>query len=312
METKKLKVLFIGGLPRSGSTLIETVLNEIPGTLAVGETLHMWERGLRDNELCGCGKNFDSCEMWTQVGESAFGGWDKIDHQRMIDLRWSVDRTRRIPEIIRAHHAGYITAEQDEYVENMSKVLHAAAEANPGTEVILESSKHLTTAALLSLDPLLDVRVLHVVRDPRGVAYSWTKKVKRPEAEDDYMPTYPVARTAFRWVTDNIGFEVLGRQIQQETIKYEDFLADPDSAIRKTLKLAGLDDQMPLPFLTHDEVTISKGMHSVAGNPMRFSESKTVEFRRDEAWRENLTWPKEAQITGIAAPLLIKYGYSIN
>ena len=44
------RVLFIGGLGRSGSTLIEKLLNELPGMVAVGELVHLWERGLGNRE----------------------------------------------------------------------------------------------------------------------------------------------------------------------------------------------------------------------------------------------------------------------
>ncbi|MBT8240919.1 MAG: sulfotransferase, partial [Acidimicrobiia bacterium] len=60
----KQPVLFIGGLGRSGSTLIERLLNEYPDVFAIGESVHIWERGLRDNELCGCGVPFDRCVFW--------------------------------------------------------------------------------------------------------------------------------------------------------------------------------------------------------------------------------------------------------
>ncbi len=50
MSSARQTVLFTGGLGRSGSTLIEKLLNELPGTFAVGETIHLWERGVRDQE----------------------------------------------------------------------------------------------------------------------------------------------------------------------------------------------------------------------------------------------------------------------
>ncbi len=312
MSSERQKVLFIGGLPRSGSTLIEKVLNELDGTFAVGETLHLWERGIRDNERCGCGDLFSECSVWNAIGEEAFDGWDNVDYERMIDLRWKIDRTRRLGEIVKAHHSGLITQEQDEYIEHLAKVLHAAAKTNPGTEVILESSKHLTTAALLALEPSLDVRVLHVVRDPRGVAYSWTKKVKRPEAEDDYMPTYRPSRSAGRWLTDNIGFELLGRSVKQETVKYEDFLEDPVSVINQVIRLAGLEGSPPLDFLSDTEADITATMHSVAGNPMRFTKSSTITFKKDEAWRKHFSKLRRAQVAAITAPLLFKYRYPLG
>ena len=56
--TSPQRVLFIGGLGRSGTTIIEKLLNELPQTLSVGETVHLWERGVQANERCGCGESF--------------------------------------------------------------------------------------------------------------------------------------------------------------------------------------------------------------------------------------------------------------
>ena len=45
--------------------------------------------------------------------------------------------------------------------------------------------------------------VVHLVRDSRGVAYSWTKKVARPDApgREMYMHRFQPPRIAFRWTT---------------------------------------------------------------------------------------------------------------
>ena len=72
-------VLFVGGLGRSGSTVLDMLLAQEPGMVPVGEVRHLWERGLRDNDLCGCGAPFHDCPFWRAVGERAFGGWHRLD-----------------------------------------------------------------------------------------------------------------------------------------------------------------------------------------------------------------------------------------
>lgn len=309
------KVLFIGGLGRSGTTLIEKLLNEVPGTVSVGETLHLWERGVRDHERCGCGEPFAACPRWTAIGERAFGGWDQVDVDEMIDLRWREDRTRAIGSIVRALRSG-LDADQARYVDALGAVLRAAAEVS-GADVVLDSSKHLSTAALLAADPDLDVRVLHVVRDPRGVAYSWTKQVARPEADGDDMPTYSPARTALRWVTDNLGFEALGRLgVPVTRLRYEDFLAEPDASLRLVLRTAGLDvDALDaagaLGFLDGRTAHVERPMHSIAGNPMRFGGDDLV-LRLDDAWQTKLGARDRRIVTTITRPVLGRFGYRPN
>lgn len=303
------KVLFIGGLGRSGSTLVERLLNELPQTIAVGETVHLWERGLRDQERCGCGQLFADCEHWTRVGETAFGGWDKLDLDRIIDLRWSVDRSRRLPQILRALRSGEIGSDQQVYLDHLRAVLLASADVAGGAEVILESSKHLSTAALLSLDPALDVRVLHLVRDPRGVAYSWTKQVKRPEADDQLMPVYKPSRTAGRWVSDNLGFQRLAAEgVPTLTLRYEDFLAQPAGTLASITQLMGLDQPVEFPFLEGDKARLVTPMHSIAGNPLRFGGDELV-LRLDDAWRTNLDPSAQRVVTTICRPVLGRFGY---
>lgn len=303
------KVLFIGGLGRSGSTLVESLLNELPQTIAVGETVHLWERGLRDQERCGCGLPFAQCEHWTQVGATAFGGWDKLDLDRIIDLRWSVDRSRRLPQILRSLRNGVISSDQQVYLDHLRAVLLASAEVAGGPEIILESSKHLSTAALLSLDPALDVRVLHLVRDPRGVAYSWTKQVKRPEADDQLMPVYKPSRTAGRWVSDNLGFQRLAAEgIPTLTLRYEDFLAEPAATLTFITQLMGLDQPVDFPFLDGNRAQLSTPMHSIAGNPLRFGSDELV-LRLDDAWKTKLDPSAQRVVTTICRPVLGRFGY---
>lgn len=314
MTPPKQTVLFIGGLGRSGSTLVEKMLNELPGTFAVGETIHLWERGIRDAERCGCGEPFAECAHWAAVGEQAFGSWDNVDLDRIIDLRWTIDRSRRLPKILAAHRKKALTGDDKIYVDHLRRVLLAGAEQAGHPQVLLESSKHLSTAALLALDPALDVRVLHLTRDPRGVAYSWTKEVARPEAGPDaVMPTYRPERTAMRWVTDNLGFRALARLgVPTMTLRYEDVLNAPGATIRQIGQFAGLpvagDD---LDFLDGDRVMLVTPMHSIAGNPLRFGGAELT-LRLDDAWKRELDQHSRRVVTGITAPVLTRFGYSLR
>lgn len=306
------KVLFIGGLGRSGSTLIELLLNELPMTLAVGETIHLWERGIRNGERCGCGQAFDHCLHWQAVGDEAFNGWDNVDLDDVIGLRWSIDRSRRLPAIAASHGRGRPSKAERRYLGYLRRVLLASATVGGGPDVLLESSKHLSTAALLALDDSLDVRVLHLIRDPRGVAYSWTKDVPRPETDGEVMPTYRPARSATRWVTDNLGFKMLSRRVPSLTLRYEDFLRAPASSLRRILRLldveAAADD---LHFLDGKRAALSTPMHSVAGNPLRFGRNE-ITLRLDDAWRVQLPAGDRHIVSAITAPLLKAYGYPIR
>lgn len=74
-----VRLLYLAGIGRSGSTLLERLLGEVPGVCSLGEVTHLWRRGVLRNERCGCGTPFLDCPFWRKVGESAFGGWRSAD-----------------------------------------------------------------------------------------------------------------------------------------------------------------------------------------------------------------------------------------
>ncbi len=312
------RVLFTGGLGRSGSTLVEKLLNELPNTFSVGETVHLWERGVRDRERCGCGEAFDVCPHWQAVGAEAFGSWDEVDVERMIDLRWKEDRSRRLPQIFRAVRSGETSAAQAEYLDAIRTVLLASATVAARTSgvpqediVILDSSKHLSTAALLACDPRLDVRVLHLIRDPRGVAYSWMKTVERPETDGEIMPQYSAKRTAGRWVTDNLGFDTLGSLgVPTLRVRYEDVLDAPEQHILDIARFASAlhPDTTDLDFIDGRNAHLSTPMHSIAGNPLRFGGADLV-LALDDAWRSKLPDTDRRTVELITFPVMGRFGY---
>src|SRR5689334_1038555 len=175
-----VRVLFLGGLGRSGTTLLERLLGELRGVCPLGEVVHLWERDVRDDERCACGDPFSRCEFWQAVGAKAFGGWDSVDVERVLALRQAVERTRLIPALALSWRR---TDEVAEYCESYARVYRAAAEIS-GARVVVDSSKHAALAFCLRQASSVDLRVAHVVRDSRGVAYSWTKRVGRPESPD--------------------------------------------------------------------------------------------------------------------------------
>ena len=117
MAEGRVPVLYLAGLGRSGTTLIERTLAETPGVTGLGEVMHLWERGLGRNELCGCGVPFASCPFWREVGARAFGGWERVDAERMTWLKGQVDRASRVPAIatsLSARFAALVDGEDEE------------------------------------------------------------------------------------------------------------------------------------------------------------------------------------------------------
>ena len=61
----RTRVLLLAGSGRSGSTVLANILGSVEGVFCGGEIRYLWERGLQDGRLCGCGRAFGQCPVAT-------------------------------------------------------------------------------------------------------------------------------------------------------------------------------------------------------------------------------------------------------
>jgi hypothetical protein len=307
------RVVYLGGMGRSGSTLAERLLGELPGVCVAGEVVHLWQRGVTNNEQCGCGTEFGCCEFWSAVADTAFGGWSRTDPRRIADLRASVDRTRFIPQLARRSVPDAMRRDLAEYTDYYARLYQAAADVS-GCRTVVDSSKHASLAFCLSRRGDIDLRVIHVVRDSRAVAYSWTTLVPRPEAGGgSYMTRYSPARAAAEWNTQNASLQLLARgQTPVLRVRYEDLVGGVKPTLRLIAGFAGLPaDEPGLAFVGGGEQgqwAELKRAHTAAGNPMRFTSGK-ITIRADDRWRTAMPGSHRRTVTALTLPLLRHYGY---
>jgi hypothetical protein len=306
------RVIYLAGLGRSGSTLLERLLGEMPGACPAGEVVHMWQRSVRDDERCGCGRAFSSCPFWPQVGQAAFGGWDQVDVDRVTRLRAQVDRGRFLPMLASPPLRRRLQPALDEYVAYYRRTYAAIAQVS-GSPVVIDSSKHASLAFCLRSSPGVDLRVVHMVRDSRAVAYSWGKVVDRPDAAGSQMATYKPASAALRWNAQNSALQLLS-QLGTPTlrVRYEDFVQDPAATLSEIAEFAGLPGGPDFRFLGTDgpgrwwaELAAT---HTASGNPMRFTTGR-VPIRYDSTWQSAMLAGNRRTVTALTLPLLMRYGY---
>ena len=307
------RVVYLGGLGRSGTTLLERLLAARPGVCAAGETVHLWQRGLVRNELCGCGLPFAACPFWHRAGEHAFGGWAKIDPGRVTRLAASVDRSRFIPRLAAPLPGLARRPALAEYTSYYQRV-YAGLAAASGCEVLIDSSKHPSLAFCLRWAGPLRLRVVHVVRDSRAVAYSWTRLIRRPDAAAaSYLTRYSPAVSAGLWNGHNAAVALLARcGVPVLRVRYEDLAADPAAVLARIAGFAGL----PGGAFAGPALGGGPGRwwaelgpaHTVSGNPMRFTTGQ-VPIRTDNRWRTALPAADRRLVTGLTLPLLAGYGY---
>jgi hypothetical protein len=176
--------------------------------------------------------------------------------------------------------------------------------------VIVDASKHVSHAFLLRRVPGLDLRVVHLVRDSRGVALSWTR-LRRPEVVDGQamMATRPPVLLSVRWLTRNALFHLLRRLgVPTLLLRYESLVRCPAAELTHVLAHASQPAAAgELGFIGDGWVRLGTS-HALAGNPMRFQQGR-LPLRLDEEWRHQLSRGQRLVIVGSTWPLLRRYGY---
>jgi len=183
----------------------------------------------------------------------------------------------------------------DRYVEGMRSVYEALA-AGSGTSTIIDTSKD-PAQAMLARRTGLPVTVVHLVRDPRAVAWSH-QRTKRPPAGAAAGAT-PRRRTGYvttRWLVRNLFLETRGHVDLR--LRYEDLVAQPSAVVDRVMGRDMVDE--PHPHLHH----------VIAGNPNRFDTGPLV-VRPDTDWVRVQPRPQRATASVVALPLLRRYGYRV-
>lgn len=304
-----VRVLYIAGTGRSGSTLLDRMLGQQPGMFSAGEVGSLWEHGLLENRLCGCGEPFQACAFWTAVLTDAFGASHALDARRMADFARSIDRTRHL--LWRFLPGGTGLRDYSEYAEIVS-MLYRAIQRVSGCDVIIDSTKNAPLGLTLAGLPGFEVSVVHLVRDSRAVAFSWLRHVKDPSVHwtEQEMERKSLFSASRFWVTQNITAEVLSRRARESTrVRYEDFVRDPR---RVLTKVAAWYPQVKHAFESPDDSSVElRPTHTVAGNPMRF-QSGPVTVRVDDEWVRSMRRRDLVAITALTFPLLKAYGYPLR
>jgi hypothetical protein len=306
MTDLPIPVLYIGGYGRSGTTLIERVLGQLPGLCAVGEMRHVWERSFRDNQLCGCGQPFRVCEFWSAVVRRAFGGFDRLDAGHMVDQARRVDRTRYVPRLLAP--GGAFAHRFADHAAVVRRLYGAIREVS-GCRVIVDSSKEPSYGWLLQRAGGFEVSVVHVVRDSRAVAFSWVRKKERPEVHwrRELMDVHAPLKSAALWLTFNALCRAMARLgCAYRRVHYEDFVVDPVAALTPVLAMIG-ESPAALDWVDGRRLHLAAN-HTVSGNPMRFAVGD-VEVQLDREWRDRMRPADRRLMTALTFPSLLRYGY---
>ena len=301
-----MKVVSIVSAERSGSTLLDMLLGSIDGFFSAGEMRYLWERGLIQHRRCGCLLEVADCPVWSKV--LAASGLSHLDPNDVVRWQNNVARNRHTHRLLNASGACERDPQLARLIETMG-VLHEAIGCVTGARVVVDSSKRPADAALARLLPGVQTYVVHVVRDPRGVAYSRARKKAEFDHSRDEMVRRSFASSGANWLWINTVASLLSRdETPVLRVRYEDLVSEPEVWLSRILDFVD-EPRAALPL--QGRTAMLEPNHTVSGNPDRFSTGET-KIQPDNVWQDAIRPTKWLAATGMALPLIRRYGYTIR
>jgi 2-polyprenyl-3-methyl-5-hydroxy-6-metoxy-1,4-benzoquinol methylase len=286
LTMKRMTVLYVAGYTRSGSTLLSRMIGSLPGFLAVGEAAaHFFRFTQSIDAPCGCGLSVDSCPFWKDVN---FPAKTDASYARLFRFRNLV-----LLESYRRRHP----RESQELIDSMTLLFRTIAEKT-SARVIVDSSKTPLHAQFLSWIPEIDLHVIQLVRDPRGVASSY-------RSPKHYLPMISPFRVTAGWIGLNLGCEYLqGRVPHFWRLRYEDFVRAPQLYTAQIASDLGYRGDTSALFSDQSTVLLQP-QHMLGGNPDKLDgESVKIKPRPIQLSRAT-----RVLVSAVSAPLLWRYRY---
>lgn len=304
------RVLYLAGIPRTGSTVLGQMLERIPGAIFVGELSLFWRR-FANSELCSCGQALPNCQFWATVISEGFGELKAEDARNLGKVEWALRRRQAIGSLLPINRKiaipGHFQAAADARVK-----LYRAIASVAQVEWIVDSGKDPWLGGIFGRLFKGNFFTVHIVRDPRGVAFSWKKLVKS-DSEPGYMPRRHAATVAMSWLIQNIIIQSALRHLSASYVRlrYEDLATDPEAVVCGVARSMGIGEDRLLAWDSHEERQYD--LHWVAGNPgVRQSSRSPMKIKLDEEWQDRLPQVQRWLVTAICGVLFPSYGYPLS
>lgn len=295
------RYIFLASNAYSGSTLLSFLLGTHPEIGTVSDVSGRRRQRAMDRFKCSCGRLMTACPFWrrllAELGQRGMAfsladfalGFDDRRPRWLGSLRVRTLGGERLEQL---RDAAFRLLPGDEQrmraIGERNAVFADAVLRVTGGSVFVDASKERLRAKYLHryVDPAL--RVIHLVRDPRGVVESTIRRGKRQLS---------VADVAQRWTRTNLAIARSMSRIprsQQILVRYEDLCADPPAVMRRLFTFCSVEP-------TVDATGLLTGEQHLLGNSMRLGTLDAIQL--DERWRDAINDDDLRTIAAAAGPL---------
>jgi hypothetical protein len=280
-----VRVVYIGGYGRSGSSLLDALLAERLDALSAGELGLLFNWAAR-GKPCSCGESVTACELWGPTLRSV--------------TSWSGLGLAELAEISTAGEFGQARRRSD-WQAIWSRVFEHLRDHH-GVELVVDSSKTAggrVRHELLDTLPTAQLELfVHLHRSAHAAAYS-ARRGNNFALEDGSVvrgSALEVVRALLGWLRANTSATRFRKGVREAAVvlAYEDFVLDPEGHLNELVS-----------SVRPASATLSAGReHAIAGNRIR-RQGWGGQVRVDDEWRVGLPagWAGLASVIEWAAHL---------
>lgn len=296
------------GSPYTGSTLLGLLLNSHPDCVSIGAATGLTRRVDVETYRCSCGALFRECKFWTEVAErtARLGHPVTVFESGFWNTHLMVSRRRWLNGLlVRSLGSDAITDVRDRMLMRRGPINRALVEARrsswalaktildmTGKRVFVDTARDHQRPKYLAPEAGLDVKVIHLIRDPRGNVAS----IMSHTGAD-------VELAARQWKHYNVQADRVRRYLADDAwlrVHYEDLASEPQATLDRIARFIGVE---PAPLPT----TLGQVENHVIGNSMRLR--GVDEIRPDEKWRDRLDPTALTTIARITGDASHQFGY---
>lgn len=280
-------IICVLGTARSGSTLLQRVVELNSDAIGLGEISRVHELLERDSQ-CVCGKSLAACPFWASALQdlrqtAPLVAWSKTS--------WP-ERGKPLRGVLAAMTGINFLASRTE--RHSARALDAALAKlarQAGTSLFIDTSKDPSEFLRLALLTSRAVVPVHLIRDPRAVAWSGLRRT----GTDPLVMARHWARLnrAIAWLRQ------LTPGFPWQVVRYEDFCLDTESVSRGLLEAAG----------GRAEARPSKANHALGGSS-GFSLEGSHAIVLDERWKAEMPEALQRRIMHTVGGTAREFGYA--
>jgi len=278
---KNVNLIYLLGAGRSGTTLLATLLNNHDDIETLGEMNQFYEF-LEQNKKCSCGDSLKNCSKWRAIINNLDSN---VGYKRQFIER--EEAHSQIPNLLirKSIHKKYVNI-QEEVFSNIHE--------HRNSKWYVDSSKYIARYLLLKMSKKIRIKGIYLVRDPRGVVFSFQKKVQTYKNQFNALAYYNII---------NLFAEIVYRTDSNILkIRYEDLVNKPEETLSKIyshifeqkIKAKTLPEFIETP-------------HIVGGNRMKVY--KKIKIRRDVDWIRNQSKTQKISCYLFSFPFMLLNNY---